>query len=62
MDSALRFLLGGLVVSLFAIIGDVLRPRVSQGCLVPRPPLHSQRSALPSGNMVVTMLRSKDAR
>lgn len=26
MDYALRFLIGGLVVSLFAVVGDVLRP------------------------------------
>lgn len=31
MDYALRFLIGGFVVSLFAIIGDVLRPKSFAG-------------------------------
>lgn len=31
MDYALRFLIGGLVVSLFAVIGDVLRPKSFAG-------------------------------
>ena len=31
MDYALRFLVGGLVVSLFAVLGDVLRPKSFAG-------------------------------
>jgi hypothetical protein len=31
VDYALRFLIGGLVVSLFAVIGDVLRPKSFAG-------------------------------
>lgn len=31
MDYALRFIIGGLVVSLFAVIGDVLRPKSFAG-------------------------------
>lgn len=31
MDYALRFLIGGLVVSLFALVGDVLRPKSFAG-------------------------------
>jgi hypothetical protein len=31
VDYAIRFLIGGLVVSLFAIIGDVLRPKSFAG-------------------------------
>ncbi|MBR0915400.1 DUF3147 family protein [Bradyrhizobium japonicum] len=31
MDYALRFIIGGLVVSLFAVIGDLLRPKSFAG-------------------------------
>jgi Protein of unknown function (DUF3147) len=31
VDYALRFLIGGLVVSLFAVVGDVLRPKSFAG-------------------------------
>ncbi|MDH6259590.1 hypothetical protein M2427_003522 [Bradyrhizobium sp. BR13661] len=31
MDHALRFVIGGIVVSLFAILGDVLRPKSFAG-------------------------------
>lgn len=31
MDYALRFIIGGLVVSLFAVVGDVLRPQSFAG-------------------------------
>ena len=31
MDYALRFLIGGMIVSIFAVIGDVLRPKSFAG-------------------------------
>lgn len=40
----LRFLIGGLAVSFFAALGDVLKPKASPDCLAPRPPLVSPHS------------------
>ena len=37
MDYALRFLVGGLIVSAFAILGDVLRPKIANVKLMAKP-------------------------
>ncbi len=37
MDLALRFLIGGLVVSIFSILGDVLKPRSFSGVFAGAP-------------------------
>jgi hypothetical protein len=34
-QTLVRFIAGGAIVSAFAIIGDVLKPKVSPACLAP---------------------------
>ena len=46
-----RFIVGGLFVSLFAIIGDVVRPKSFAGLFGPLPPLRSPHLASPGFNM-----------
>ena len=46
-EYVVRFFLGGLVVSAFAILGDNLRPKSLAVCSVPHRQWRSRRQALP---------------
>lgn|ERR1700761_3855093 len=47
MEYVIRSLVGGIVVSVFSMLGDVLRPRASRGCSGPHHPSHWRRSVSP---------------
>jgi hypothetical protein len=62
MDYVIRFLAGGAVVSVFAILGDVLRPKSFAVCSAPPLRLRSPRLPWLSGSTVPVMWRLKAAR
>jgi hypothetical protein len=62
MEYVIRFLAGGLVVSLFAVAGDVLRPKSFAGLFGAAPPLRWQRSRSRSGSTGAAMWRRRAGR
>ena len=59
MEYVLRFAVGGLFVSAFALLGDLLRPKSFAGLSERLPRLHWRHSALPSSSMARTTQRTR---
>jgi hypothetical protein len=53
----LRFLIGGTLVSVFALVGDLLRPKSFAGLFGPRPPLRWRVSGWRLSQRARIMLR-----
>jgi Protein of unknown function (DUF3147) len=62
MDYLVRFVAGGVVVSLFAIVGDVLRPKSFAGLFGAAPSVALATLTLASGVKAPPMRRPKAAR
>jgi hypothetical protein len=60
MEYMIRFLAGGVIVSLFAMIGDVLRPKSFAGLFGAAPSIASSRSPSRSGIMAGLTSPPKD--
>jgi hypothetical protein len=61
-EYVVRFLAGGVMVSAFAMLGDILRPKSFAGCSDRRPPSRSRRSASPCTGTEPATRRSKPGR
>jgi hypothetical protein len=62
MEYVLRFLIGGSIVSLFAVFGDVLRPKSAAGLLGAAPSVALATLGLATGSMVRVMSPPKACR
>ena len=62
LEYGLRFLAGGIAVSAFAALSDILRPKASRACSALLPRLPSRRFLSPCRKRALRMLPWKAAR